>query len=271
MWLGLAVYFALIALRTALNYRALRRYLKLPLIERPAPPEPLPSVREVLRPAGRVDADTDWLLFTVPSVRHEPKAVEKMASFVVERRAQAMAVILHEQCATVWERLLLPFSAQQSFISAAALEHAGHEVLVERAAYRRPPDDGPTGSVEAIAAEARSNGRAALVARAEGLGSVRSYQSASQLWAGAGWRLLHGGLPTLLGLALSILAIPCAVYGLFTHSLPFELAALVTWLISFSELALWQFIFQAPVSYALLQPLAAVLAWVAVLRAALAR
>jgi len=62
----------------------------------------------------------------------------------------------------------------------------------------------------------------------------------------------------LLSALLAILAIPCAIYGLVTASPPFLVAALVTYLTSVAELWLWDFLFQTPLTYAFLQPLAAV-------------
>ena len=66
------------------------------------------------------------------------------------------------------------------------------------------------------------------------------------------------GLPTVLGSLLATLAVPCLLYGMVTGSRVFVLAALVTYVISVSELFLWNILFETAILDGLFQPLASV-------------
>ena len=253
MWQALAVYFALVGLRVLLNYRSLRNYLKLPLVERPAAAERLPSVSVIgagaavetmdypeVSAAASPDAATgDWLLFSPPSVEPRPESLDRAMRFALQHRAQAVSIFLQQRCETFWERVLLPYAYQQLFISRPA-ELRGQWLLIQREAYRRAEGH--------EAAQLEAAGVPVLIGRGERLASVRAWLGKHQL-----------APATVLGTVLSLLAIPCAIYGLAVGSRAFELAALVTYITSVAELSLWQFLFGTPISSALYQPLAAVL------------
>jgi hypothetical protein len=245
VWQGLAVYFALVGLRVLLNYRSLRNYLKLPLVERPAPAGRLPGVSAIGADglaypdlelcASPEDAKGEWLLLVEPRARLKPEALEQVMRFALQHRAEAVSIFLQQSCVTFWERVLVPHLFQQWSIG------------------RRWPD----APCQLIDRGARARGAHALLARGERLGTVRMYRSLREIGAG-----VHRG-PRIspAGMLLSLLAIPCAIYGLATANLAFELAAAVTYLTAVAELTLWEFICGVPLSYALYQPLAAVVAF----------
>jgi chlorobactene glucosyltransferase len=336
-------YFALVALRVFLNYGSLRNYLKLPLVERPAEAESLPSVTIVVparneernlttllaslnsldyagksvvvvddasidrTPAiagelaanviriegppkgwkgkpyacwtGARQATGEWLLFTDADTVHNPDSLDRAIRFAIQHKIQAVSIFLQQRCATFWERVLLPYAYQQYFAGVpyrrvndpqdpAALAN-GQYILVQREAYFRAGGheavkDAVVDDV-ALAAQLKAKGVPIMVARGERLASVRMYRGLNDIWAGFGKNAYGfvrqrggGGLLTVLGTILSSLAIPCAVYGLATGSKAFEFAALVTYATAVAELSLWQFLFATPLSYAIFQPLAAV-------------
>lgn len=344
MWPALIAYFALVAIRVWLNFRSLRNYLRLPLVERPAAGEALPTVSIVV-PArneeyrlprlleslkaldypqveiivvddassdgtaavagsfgvnlihvegppsgwlgkpfacwtGAQPARGEWLLFTDADTIHQPDSLAKAMRFALEHKAQAVSLLLQQQCFTMWEAILLPFAYQQYFISLPykrvnvlgdpeSLAN-GQYILVERGAYFRAGGHDAVRSdvVEDVALGARlkAAGVALMAARGERLASVRMYQGLREVCAGFGksaaaFLRQRGarGLLTVLGTVLSTLAIPCAVYGLLAGSKVFVLAAVVTYVTAIAELSLWQFLFATPLMYALFQPLAAVI------------
>lgn len=245
MWPALIAYFVLVGVRVWLNNRSLRHYLKLPLVERPAEATELPGVSVVASsptsfeyPSYEMVGDAKqaqhaWLLFLHPQSRLKPDALSKVMQFALQNRAPAVSIYLQQECATFGERVLLPFAFQQRFISTRTAP-SGHVLLTQQ------------------------DGQAPLVARGERLGSVRQYQDFGELSAGV--RAMARGPWTWLGLALSTLAVPCAVYGLASGSAMFEMAALITYVTAVAELSLWEFLFGVPLGYALFQPLAAVVA-----------
>jgi hypothetical protein len=314
MWLALVAYFALVALRVGLNYRALRNYLKLPLVERPAAADALPAVTLIVpeeeEPAARASLEAqaypaidvadapegaggEWLLFPAAGAVLQPEALDRLMRFALERRVQAVSVFLQQRCVTLWERVLVPFAFQQAFTGLphqrvndpadALVLASGHCLLARRDAYLRAMAGGTGGGdANGVAANQPREGRhgrwageqlaearqapearlkalgvALITARGERLGSVRASLGHLPVRSGA----------AVFGALLAGLAIPAAIYGLAAGSRLFELAALVTYVISVTELALWQFLCGAPVGYALLQPLAVVLFLAAALRA----
>ncbi len=242
MWQGLAVYFLLVGLRVLLNYRSLRNYLTLPLVERPAPAGRLPSVSAIganglaypdLELCASPDEATgEWLLMVEPRATLKPDALERVMGFALEHRAEAVSILLQQSCVTFWERVLVPYLFQQW--------SSGHRW--------------PNAPCRLIERGAQARGAHALLARGERLGTVRTYRSLREIGAG-----VHRG-PRInsVGMLLSLLAIPCAIYGLATANLAFQLAAAVTYLTAVAELTLWEFVCGVPLSYALYQPLAAV-------------
>ncbi|MFI5265751.1 MAG: glycosyltransferase [Chloroflexota bacterium] len=228
---------------------------------------------------GAQRATGDWLLFTDADTVHQPESLDRVMRFALGHRAQAVSIFLQQRCVTFWERVLLPYAYQQYFASVpyrrineaqdpAALAN-GQYILVEREAYLRAGGheavkDAVIDDV-ALAAQLKTKGVRLLVARGERLASVRMYRGLGEVWDGFGknaYGFLRqrgaGGLLTVLATILSGLAIPCAIYGLTAGDRAFELAALVTYVSAVAELTLWQFLFGTSLSYAVFQPLAAV-------------
>jgi len=342
MWLGLVVYFALLALRVTLNYSSLRHYLKLPLVERVTIAKRLPAVSIIVAarneesnlprlldslnkldypefdvivvddgssdgtadvarrygahvisvegpPAGWTgktfacwtgarEAAAEWLLFTDAATVHGPTSLQRILSFALEKQVPGVSVFLQQRVISFWERTLLPYASQQYFIglSPGRVNETGNRqalangqyMLIQRQAYFRAGGHAAVRSAAlddvALATHFKSQGVLLLAARAEREASVRMYTGLADIWAGlsrnayASIRFQGGsGVLTALGAILSALAIPCLIYGLTTASPAFELAALVTYLTATAELFLWEWLFQAPITAALWQPLAA--------------
>ncbi|HEX6512369.1 MAG TPA: hypothetical protein VF157_08725 [Chloroflexota bacterium] len=239
MWQPLVAYLVLVGLRVLLNNRSLRHYLRLPLVERPAPAAGLPRVSVVGSevpldyPDLEVVSDPDqatgkWLLFVPLGAALKAEALDRVMRFALEHRVPALSVFLQQRCESFWERVLLPYAYQQSFVSLSC----GMELSRDQLRLIR-----------------RAEGQPAMVARGERLGSVR----VPRVWA----ELRPRGTAMWLSVLLSALAIPCAAYGLAAGSQPFELAAVVTYVSAVAELALWHMVVGAPLSYAAFQPLAA--------------
>jgi len=247
MWAGLVAYFALVALRVLLDYRSLRKYLKLPLVERPKPAAELPAV-SVIAPAKAAfeypdfecvdeqDAHSEWLLFVGRRAELTPESLDRLVRFTLERQSSAIAFFLQQRCETFWERLLLPYAYQQFF--SGPRSQARIAALAASQCLLRQRSVGAT---------------EALPARAERFGHVRLYVDQQELRAGLQSMSDIRLWPVA---ALSGLSIACAIFGLASGMPSFELAALVTYVTAVAELSLWEFIFQAPLGYALLQPLA---------------
>jgi len=241
---------------------------------------------------GAQAATGEWLLFTDADTVHEPPSLDRALRFALGRRAEAISLFLQQRCVTFWERVLLPYAYQQYFISVpqgrvnrpqdpAALAN-GQYILIEREAYvRAGGHEAVKGAIVddvALAARLKAVGVALLVARGEHLASVRMYRGLGEIWAGFGknaYGFLRqrggGAFLTVLGTILSSLAIPCAIYGLAAGSLAFDMVALAAYVTAVFELLLWQFLFQAGVSYAVFQPLAAVVFLLIALDSALRR
>ena len=217
---------------------------------------------------GAREASGEWLLFTDAATVHGEKSLQRILSFGLERQVKGVSAFLQQQVVTFWERLLLPYACQQYFISVSPRRvnepgsgHAlanGQYLLIERDAYfRAGGHEAIRGEVldhVALATHLKSLGVPVLAARAEREGRVRMYSGLADIWASYRG---GGGVLTALGTILSVLAIPCLIYGLVTASPAFELAALVTYLTAVAELFVWEWLFQAPITAALWQPLAA--------------
>jgi len=237
-------------------------------------------------------SEGEWLLFTAAHCTHHPDSLKRALGWALRERVAALSLLLQQRCLTFWERLLLPYYCQQLFTSVPRerVNQAGDlfalavddYFLVRREVYF---EGGGHASVaarqlpeSALAAILKSRGAAVQLARGEQLGSTRPYAGFHQLANRASRKALAllrwlstRAVLTLAGAGLSLLAIPCAAYGLALHSRPFELAALVTYVASVSELFLWNLVLQVPLSYALGQPVAAATAALITARSMLSR
>lgn len=228
---------------------------------------------------GAQVATGEWLLFTDADTTHEPASLQRTVSYALAHSLQALSLFVQQRCVTFWERVLLPFAYQQYFISVpyrrvnvprdpAALAN-GQYILVRRDSYfqlggHQAVRSSVTDDV-ALARHFKSQGMVLYVARAERQASVRMYHGLGEIWRGfakntAGFLRQRGPAAslTVLGVLLSGLAIPCAIYGLAIHSFGFEMAAFVTYVAAVMELSLWQFLFGTQLVWAVFQPLAAV-------------
>jgi hypothetical protein len=225
------------------------------------------------------ESTAEWLLFSDARTAHGPDSLKRVLGFAVARGVAAVSVFFQQQVETFWERTLLPIAWQQFFsgLSPGAVNKrdrrtlaSGHYLLVRREAYFRAGGHeavkGEPLDQLALAACLTSHGEPIIAARAEREGQVRMYDSPFALrqglaraarpamraaGPGAFWMVVAG----LLGL----LALGCLVVGIAAGSHVLLLAALVAYLTSVAELFLWQFLFGAPITDALWQPVASVI------------
>ena len=221
----------------------------------------------------------DWLLFTDARTSHGPESLKRVVGFAVERGAAAVSVFFQQQVESFWERTLLPLGWQWFFsgispiaINKARTPHAlasGHYLLIQRETYFRAGGheavkDAPLDQL-ALAACLKRRGEIVIAARAERDGQLRMFDSPFALRRGLASAVRPGlqaegsaVIWTVVAGALSLLALGCLAYGLVAGSHIFLLAALVAYLTSVAELFLWQFLFGAPITDALWQPVSAV-------------
>ncbi|MGH2364670.1 MAG: hypothetical protein ACRDGF_00970 [Chloroflexota bacterium] len=213
---------------------------------------------------------SEWLLFTTPDTLHQPSALKLALGTALREGLDALALLPRAHCLSFCDRLVVPFGEQQYFAAApgdqlnqahsrAALA-TPHYFLVRQTALQTLQVSAPPTTMDAataLAQQLKAGGRAVRFMRGDFQVSLQRARSWNQLrrtarpltGLGAGRRLLLG-----LSLLLSWLAIPCAIYGLAAHSLPFELAAVLTYVIGAAELLTWQFLCQAPLAYSFLAP-----------------
>ncbi|HUZ77263.1 MAG TPA: hypothetical protein VMV93_06730 [Chloroflexota bacterium] len=218
-----------------------------------------------------IHIQTEWLLFTTPDTLHQATALKLALGTALRGGLDALALLPRAHCLSFWDRLVVPFAEQQYFAAAPGdrlnRPHARAALatpcyfLVRQAALHGLPSSAPPATLEAataLAEQLKASGGAVRFMRGDFQVSVQRARTWRQLrrtarpliGLGLGRRLLLG-----LSLLLSWLAVPCAIYGLATHSLPFELAALLTYAIGSAELLTWQFLCQAPLAYSFLTPI----------------
>ena len=196
----------------------------------------------------------DFWLFTDADIEHENDNVSALVAVAQRDRLDLMSLMVHLNCTTFWERLLVPafvfffaklypfaWSSDPRRATAAA---AGGCVLLANSALERI---GGLSSIAdrliddcSLAAAVKKSGgriRLGLTSRAK---SIRPYASLGELWnmvkRSAFTQLNHSyamlGL-TLAGMTLLYLAPPLlTLYGLLANDPPVEIIASFTWLLS---------------------------------------
>ena len=226
---------------------------------------------------GAGAAGGSWLLFTDADTEHERTSLRLAMRAARTHRVGALSLFTQQQCETFWERLLLPFAYQQYFSGVRPKQLArpngpalanGQYFLISRRAYETSGGHATIRSSliddVALAGALKRAGYPPLACRGESLVRVRMYHSLGELVEGftknsfqflreqrgaAGLVILGtacaaGMLPLVIGAALSggpmALAFCGCAYG-----------------IQVAGLAPWTSDFGAPVRYALLAPVSA--------------
>ncbi|MFN8471388.1 MAG: glycosyltransferase [Anaerolineae bacterium] len=238
---------------------------------------------------GAQAATGDWLLFTDADTEHAALSLASTIGYVLDRRLDALSVLVGQDTLTFWERLLLPFCYQQFFVGVPGgqVNNSRKEVLLANGQYlliRRDAYD-QVGGHEVVRSSMAEDVRLAhllkayhlryAVARGEHLVFARLYHKLSELWTNfarnsfqfmtldsrrGGVVLVSAAVATLMPtlLALGLRSGLDAILLISAYSYAFLVLGLMA----------WGRIFRVPAWYSLLQPLSAVFFWLVALNSA---
>ena len=146
---------------------------------------------------GGLAASGDWLLFTDADTEHEYGSLRAAVWAAHEAGVAALSLFPRQQCASFWERLLLPFAYQQYFVGVrpACLSRThgpalanGQYFLIQREAYASCGGHAAVaGSIiddVALAGALKRAGHRLLACHGEELVRVRMYSGLGALAAG---------------------------------------------------------------------------------------
>jgi chlorobactene glucosyltransferase len=227
---------------------------------------------------GANQTSKPWLLFTDADTTHAPESLGAAVTFALEHRAAALSLFTRQECRGFWERLLLPFAYQQYFLgvrprqinspAGPALAN-GQYFLIRRDAYQAAGGHAVcAGSIiddVALAGRLKASGSIPLACRGEQLVSVRMYSSLGAIaegftknsYAFVREQRAAGALVALsTASAASVLA---ALLSLLAGKRKRSATALAAYAAQAAGMAFWTRLFGAPLRYALLAPLAAVI------------
>ncbi len=139
---------------------------------------------------GAAAATEPWLLFLDADTALSPQALQASLTFVLAHNLDGLSLLLQQRCITAWERLLLPYAYSRYFAGArpSSPRANGQWILLSAGAYKRSGGhEAVRGSLiedVALAQQCRRAGLNLLLARGEGLASVRMYDSLGAIWSG---------------------------------------------------------------------------------------
>ncbi len=229
---------------------------------------------------GAMAATGEWLLFTDADTEHAALSLASLLGFALDRHLDALSVFPGHDCASFWERVMVPFAFQQFFAGVpgadinnprepSALAN-GQYFLIRRDVYDRVGGhDAVRGSIVedvSLAHLIKARGARYAAARAEHLVFVRMYRGLTEIWQAFSKNsyqflsldprrgflvvvsaILAGLTPTLVSLGLK----------------PGNDAVMMLAVYSYAFLALglmgWDRLFRVPIWYGLLQPLSVLL------------
>jgi cellulose synthase/poly-beta-1,6-N-acetylglucosamine synthase-like glycosyltransferase len=199
--------------------------------------------------AGAALVRTKWLLFVDADTTFRPEFVTSVVSYAEEKGHDLVTAFLEQQCVTIFEKMLLPYSFALYFtgVSAWAVNQTGNSaslangqcLLVRRAAYEQIGGHSKVidSVIEdvALAQLAKHNKLSVRVMRAEHLGSVRMYDSLSAIWRGFqknSFRFLQinpgSGVQVILASILLTSWLPALVLGFRDYPWPITVPVLLT-------------------------------------------
>ncbi|MBX3062452.1 MAG: glycosyltransferase [Anaerolineae bacterium] len=219
-------------------------------------------------------SDADWLLFTDADTYHQPNALRNAIAYAEQHKLDALSLLLHQECGTFAERIVLPL-AYQNLFAALPSDHPtfnGQFILIRRQVYQ---NSGGFGSVRgrvmedvALADGLCRQGYKIALANGEALASVRMYRDSRALWQGMtkttftaakdrGWAGFALALLIFCNACLLPLALIAAVI-----SAPWLLVlSLLNVLAVALGLSNWLRRFGVPAYYALLNPIGTIFLW----------
>ncbi|MFN8482066.1 MAG: glycosyltransferase [Anaerolineae bacterium] len=238
---------------------------------------------------GAQMATGDWLLFTDADTEHSALSLASSIGYVLDRRLDALSVLVGHDTHTFWERLLLPFCYQQFFVGVpggqvndlrkGVLLANGQYFLIRHDAYDR------IGGHEVVRSSIAEDVRLAHVlkthqfrygvARGEHLVFARLYHRLSDLWTGFARHSFQfmtldsrRGIMVLVSAALAALMPTLVALGLRSGLDTILLMSAYSYAFLVLGVMAWDRIFRVPAWYSLLQPLSAVFFWLVALNAA---
>jgi chlorobactene glucosyltransferase len=227
---------------------------------------------------GAQQTSKHWLLFTDADTTHTPESLGAAVTFALEHRTAALSLFTRQECRGFWERLLLPFAYQQYFLSvrprqinspAGPALANGQYFLIRRDAYQAAGGHAAcAGSIiddVALAGRLKAKGFVPLACRGEGLVSVRMYSSLGAIAEGFtknSYAFLReqraAGALVALSTASAASVLP-ALLDLLVGKRKRSAVALAAYAAQAAGMVFWTRLFGAPLRYALLAPLAAVI------------
>ncbi len=239
---------------------------------------------------GAHQTSKPWLLFTDADTTHAPESLGAAVTFALEHRAAALSLLTRQECRGFWERLLLPFAYQQYFLgvrprrvnspAGPALAN-GQYFLMRRDAYQAAGGHAACASSiiddVALAGRLKASGIVPLVCRGERLVGVRMYTGLGAIAEGftknsyAFLRERRAAGALVAFSTVSAASVLPALLGLLGGKCRREriALALAAYAAQAAGIVFWTRLFGAPLRYALLAPLAAVMFMGIALRSAL--
>lgn len=226
---------------------------------------------------GAAVARGEWLLFVDADTAFAPGAVGSAVTYAQEKGSGFLSLFLQQECASFWERLLLPYAYAQYFagVPVARINTPGRPEALANGQFmlfRRPIYDAVGGhrAVRAsivddveMALVLKRRGVSMMMARGEQLGSVRMYDSLRALWEGFAKnsfsfvRISPRGAPAVVGGSLALGAsLPLILRALVGGRWTARVVALAGYAIPAAFLAPWYRRFGVSRRYALAHPLA---------------
>ncbi len=227
---------------------------------------------------GAHQTSKPWLLFTDADTTHAPESLGAAVTFALEHQAAALSLFTRQECRGFWERLLLPFAYQQYFLgvrprqinspAGPALAN-GQYFLIRRDAYQAAGGHAAcAGSViddVALAGRLKAKGFVPLACRGERFVEVRMYSSLGAIAEGFTKNSFAfvreqqaAGALVALSTASAASVLP-ALLSLLAGKRERGAVALAAYAAQTTGMVFWTRLFGAPLRYALLAPLAAVI------------
>ncbi len=239
---------------------------------------------------GAMAATGDWLLFTDADTEHAPLSLASILGYALDRQLEAVSVMVGQECASFWERVLVPFAFQQYFIGVPALtvnqpRHPsalanGQYFLIRREVYER------LGGHEAVrnslaedirlAVRLKAHGVRYGFARAEALVRARAYRNLADIMTGFSknsfqFLNLDQGRGAFVVLSVVLASLTPSLISLGLQPDNDTVLLLAGYSYAFLALGLmgWDRLFRVPAWYGLLQPFSALAFVVIAVRSAL--